>query len=280
MRAARVEHRGRRHAAVVTDDGVRLVPEPDLEPIDVISRQGWEALAERATDTVAAGDVRFLAPVGRPSKILGAGLNYRDHADEQGAELPEKPIIFAMLPSSVIGPGDPIPLHPEVARLDYEAELAVVIGRRAYRVSRSQALDVVAGYTALNDVSARDLQRSDRQWARAKGMDGYTPMGPVLVSPEEIDATAVDIRCFVNGELRQDSNTRNLALDIPGLIEYCSGGVTLEPGDVIATGTPGGVGFAMDPPRYLTEGDVIIVEIEGIGRLTNPVGGDQSSSAK
>lgn len=215
----------------------------------------------------------MLAPVARPSKIFGVGLNYRDHAAEQDKELPSRPIVFAILPSSVIGPGDPIPIHPEVEELDYEAELGVVIGKRCSRVPRSEAWDVIGGYTALNDVSARDLQRDDAQWIRGKGLDGFTPLGPVLVSPDEIDAEAVDLRCFVNGEQRQSSNTRNLAFDIPALIEYCSGGMTLESGDVIATGTPGGVGFAMTPPRFLQSGDVVTVEVDGIGELTNPVGG-------
>lgn len=272
MKAARVEIRGKHHAALVRDDGLALVPDPGTEPIDVIASEGWHGLAAAATQPVDRSEVRFLAPVARPSKMFGIGINYRDHAAEQGKELPSRPIVFAILPSSVIGPGDPIPLHPEVTELDYEAELGVVIGQRCFRVPASRAWDVVGGYTALNDISGRDLQRDDRQWVRAKGLDGFTPLGPVLVSPDEIDGGNVDVRSFVNGEPRQSSNTRNLALDIPALVEYCSGGMTLEPGDVIATGTPGGVGFAMEPPRFLAAGDVVTVEVEGIGELTNPVG--------
>lgn len=273
MKAARVEYRGGLHAAVVQDDELTLVPDPGTELIDLIAAEGWEGLTAAATQVARRSEVRLLAPVARPSKMFGVGINYRDHAAEQGKDLPSRPIVFAILPSSVIGPGDLIPVHPEITELDYEAELGVVIGKRCFRVPSSQAWDVIGGYTALNDVSARDLQRDDGQWIRAKGLDGFTPLGPVLVSPDEIDAGAVDVRCFVNGESRQSSNTRNLALDIPALIEYCSGGMTLEPGDVIATGTPGGVGFAMTPPRFLQAGDVVTVEVEGIGELTNPVGG-------
>jgi 2-keto-4-pentenoate hydratase/2-oxohepta-3-ene-1,7-dioic acid hydratase in catechol pathway len=279
LKAARVEYRGRVQTAVVHGEELALVPDPGIEPIDLIAGEGWEALAAAASEYAPRSEVRFLAPVARPSKIFGIGINYRDHAAEQGKELPSRPIVFSILPSSVIGPGEPIQSHPEVTELDYEAELGVVIGKRCFRVPRSEAWGVIGGYTAVNDVSARDLQRDDGQWIRAKGLDGFTPMGPVLASPDEIQAEAVDIRCFVNGEPRQSSNTRNLALDIPALIEYCSGGMTLEPGDVIATGTPGGVGFAMTPPRFLQPGDVVTIEVEGIGELTNPVGG-QSSSAK
>ena len=272
MRAVRVEYEGLRYCGVEADGAFRLDPSPDLEPISVIAAEGWDALDRRATLRIDRSAARILAPVSRPGKILCVGLNYADHLEEQGLEAPDHPILFAKMPTSIVGPGDPIPLHDMTSQLDYEVELAVVVGSRVRGVTREDAFDAVAGYTVLNDVSARDLQFGDGQWMRGKSLDGYAPMGPALVSPDEVgDPGNLNVQTWVNGELRQASNTGNLIFDVPHLIEFCSEGMTLEPGDVISTGTPGGVGVFMDPPQFLREGDQVVVSIEKVGELRNPV---------
>jgi 2-keto-4-pentenoate hydratase/2-oxohepta-3-ene-1,7-dioic acid hydratase in catechol pathway len=221
----------------------------------------------RALDGVAAR-----APVGKPGKVVCIGLNYRDHAEEAGLELPEVPILFPKFANSVIGPGDPIVIPPETTRADYEAELGVVIGRTAYRVSESEALSFVGGYTCMNDVSARELQNRTSQWMLGKAIDTFLPCGPVLVTPDEIaDPQALAIRCEVNGRELQSSTTAQMVFGVAELIAFVSRTMTLEPGDLIATGTPPGVGFARKPPVYLNDGDEVTVEIERIGRLRNPV---------
>lgn len=214
--------------------------------------------------------LRLLAPV-RPAKIIAVGRNYREHAAEESAALPTVPLMFAKFPSSVVADGDTITWSAALTTgVDYEAELAVVIGRRARDVTVAAALDYVLGYTCLNDVSARDLQVSDGQWTRAKSLDTFCPMGPWIVTADEIpDAHALRVRCRVNGEGRQDATTGELVHGIAELIAYCSGSFTLEPGDVIATGTPGGVGAFRDPPVFLADGDTVEVEIDRIGTLTN-----------
>jgi 2-keto-4-pentenoate hydratase/2-oxohepta-3-ene-1,7-dioic acid hydratase in catechol pathway len=216
-------------------------------------------------------DVELLAPVPRPGKIVAIGRNYREHIDEEGAAPPAAPLVFSKWPSSVIGHGAEIRWDPALtAQVDYEAELAVVIGRTARRVSETEALDHVLGYTCLNDVSARDLQFGDVQWARGKSLDTFCPMGPALVTADEIgDPQALDISCTVDGETRQRSNTSQMYFGVAAIIAYCSQSFSLEPGDVIATGTPGGVGIFRDPPVLLGDGDVVAVEIERIGRLVN-----------
>jgi 2-keto-4-pentenoate hydratase/2-oxohepta-3-ene-1,7-dioic acid hydratase in catechol pathway len=216
-------------------------------------------------------DVELLGPVPRPGKIVAIGRNYREHVDEEGSDAPPAPLVFSKWPSSVVGDGAEIRWDPTLtAQVDYEAELAVVIGRTARRVSEADALDRVLGYTCLNDVSARDLQFGDGQWVRGKSLDTFCPMGPVLVTADEIpDPQALDISCRVGTELRQDANTRQMCFGVAAIISYCSQSFSLEPGDVIATGTPGGVGIFRDPPVLLGDGDVVVVEIEGIGRLVN-----------
>jgi len=206
-------------------------------------------------------EVELLAPV-RPTKIVALGKNYRAHAAEMGSDVPLEPLIFLKPPSAVIGPKEPI-LLPEISeRVDYEGELAVVIGRRARHVSREEALNYVLGYTCANDVTARDLQRRDEQWTRAKGFDTFCPLGPWIVT--DVDPGQLTVETRVNGEVRQRGNTRDLVFDVPDLIAHISQIMTLEPGDVIMTGTPAGVG-------PLHPGDVVEVEIEGIGVLRNPV---------
>jgi 2-keto-4-pentenoate hydratase/2-oxohepta-3-ene-1,7-dioic acid hydratase in catechol pathway len=216
--------------------------------------------------------LHLLAPVTRPPKIVAVGRNYREHAAEEEAALPEAPLLFAKLPSAVVGDGAPVVWSADVTgQVDYEAELAVVIGRRARHVPVAEALDHVLGYTCVNDVSARDLQVRDGQWTRAKGLDTFCPMGPWVVTADEIpDPGALRVRCRVNGEVRQDASTAALVHGVAALIAYCSSSFTLEPGDILATGTPGGVGAFHDPPVFLADGDVMEVEIEGIGVLRNP----------
>ena len=213
----------------------------------------------------------LLASQPRPGKVVAIGRNYREHADEEGVEPPTAPLVFAKWPSSVVGPGADIRWDPELTlQVDYEAELAVVIGRTARNVPESEALGHVLGYTCLNDVSARDVQFGDGQWVRGKSLDTFCPMGPWLVTADEIpDPQDLAISCRVNGELLQDSNTSRMYFSVAEIISYVSRSFTLEPGDVIATGTPGGVGVFRDPPRFLGEGDVVTVEIERIGSLVN-----------
>jgi 2-keto-4-pentenoate hydratase/2-oxohepta-3-ene-1,7-dioic acid hydratase in catechol pathway len=208
----------------------------------------------------------------RPRNIICLGRNYAAHAAEGGAKPPDHPILFAKLPGCVIGPHEPILLPLDSAEIDYEAELAVVLGRTCRRVLVEDALDYVAGYTCLNDVSARDFQRNDGQWLRAKSQDTFAPLGPYLVLRDEIpDPQDLAIRCWVNGELRQDSSTSKMLFPARELIAFISRGITLEPGDVISTGTPHGIGAAMKPPRFLNDGDEVVVEVERVGRLVNTV---------
>jgi 2-keto-4-pentenoate hydratase/2-oxohepta-3-ene-1,7-dioic acid hydratase in catechol pathway len=211
-------------------------------------------------------------PIDRPQKIVCVGLNYRDHADEQGTELPKAPLLFAKWPNTLIGPGDPIVLPSITSRVDYEAELGVVIGERVQRVSEENALEAVRGYLCLNDVSARDLQFGDGQWVRGKSLDTFCPVGPELVPAADVpDPQALAIRAIVNGEVLQDSNTSNMVFSVAQIVSYVSQAITLEPGDLIATGTPAGVGVFRDPRIFLQAGDEVTIEIEGLGALTNPV---------
>ena len=214
--------------------------------------------------------LRRLAPV-LPGKIVAVGRNYREHAAEEAATMPEAPLLFAKLTSAIVGDGDTISWSSALtSQVDYEAELAVVIGRRSRDIPVGRALDHVLGYTCLNDVSARDLQVRDGQWMRAKSLDTFCPMGPWIVTADEIpDPAALRVRCQVNGEVRQDASTRDLVHGVAELIAYCSRSFTLDPGDVIATGTPGGVGAFRDPPVFLADGDLVEVQIDAIGTLRN-----------
>jgi len=211
-------------------------------------------------------------PIERPGKIVCVGLNYRGHADEQGAKIPERPRLFAKWSTSLIGPGEPIVLPPITQCVDHEAELGVVIGTRVKNVAAEHALEAVRGYLCANDVSARDLQRADRQFTRAKSLDTFCPIGPELVPAAAVaDPQALRLRCLVNGEARQDSSTADMIFSVAELIAFVSEAITLEPGDLLLTGTPPGVGEFRDPPLYLADGDEVTVEIEGVGVLTNPV---------
>jgi 2-keto-4-pentenoate hydratase/2-oxohepta-3-ene-1,7-dioic acid hydratase in catechol pathway len=235
----------------------------------------WLAFGTQGIGTGAPrplAEVRLLAPVPRPGKIICVGLNYRDHAKETGKAIPTEPILFSKFANSVVGPGADVVVPPEAEELDYEAELAVVIGRRASRVAVADALGHVAGYACANDVSARSLQFLSGQWLLGKAIDTFLPLGPFLVTADEVpDPQALGIRSLVNDELRQDSNTGEMIFGVAELIAYASRTITLEPGDLLVTGTPSGVGMATDPPRYLRNGDRVRVEIDGLGRLDNTV---------
>ncbi|MGE5202050.1 MAG: fumarylacetoacetate hydrolase family protein [Acidobacteriota bacterium] len=241
---------------------------------------GGEAAMAAARRAVSRGSrrplaaVRLLAPLPRPGKILGVGRNYGAHAAEGGLAAQEKPRIFVKLATSVIGTGDPIRKPGSVIKLDYETELAVVIGKRGRDIAERDALAHVAGYTILNDVSARELQFdvSPPQTSFAKSMDGFCPMGPCLATPDEFaDVASIELRGWVNGELVQEGSTSDLIFPVPVLVAYLSSYLALEPGDVIATGTPAGVGAFRKPPRYLAPGDVVRMEIAEIGVLENRV---------
>jgi 2-keto-4-pentenoate hydratase/2-oxohepta-3-ene-1,7-dioic acid hydratase in catechol pathway len=213
-----------------------------------------------------------MLPIERPGKIVCVGLNYRDHAAEQGVELPAAPLLFAKWPNTLIGPGEPITVPPLVTKCDYEAELGVVIGSTVARVSKENALEAVRGYLCANDVTARDLQFGDGQWTRGKSVDTFCPVGPHLIPAAEIaDPHALRIRAIVSGEVLQDSTTANLIFGVDEIISHVSRTATLEPGDLILTGTPAGVGAFRQPQRFLRPGDEVTIEIEGIGSITNPV---------
>ena len=236
------------------------------------SPQAWESIAAAAGEQVAVAASRLLHPC-VPRKLIGIGLNYRDHAEESELDIPSVPVLFAKWPSALIGHGDTVVVPREETRPDYEGEVAVVIGRRTYRADADAARAAVGGISALNDVSGRraQLETPLRQFTLGKSFDTFAPMGPSVTSADGVDLTAIDIRTTVSGEVLQSSNTRNLIFSIVELIVYASSGMTLEPGDVIATGTPGGVGDSRTPPRYLRAGDVVDVWVDGVGTLRNPV---------
>ncbi|TAK55578.1 MAG: FAA hydrolase family protein [Dehalococcoidia bacterium] len=237
-------------------------------------------LKARATDNgLPLESVRLRAPITRPARnVVCVGLNYADHVAESqsvvGSNLPEYPVFFSKPPSTVIGPGDEIPWHGHVSTaIDWEAELAVIIGHECRDVDEASALNVVFGYTVANDVTARDLQRRHGQWYKGKGLDGFCPMGPLVVTSDEIgDPHQLDIALRVNGVEKQRSNTRHLIFRIPRLIAEWSAGMTLFPGDILLTGTPSGVGVGRTPPEFLKPGDVVEAEVGGIGVLRNTVG--------
>jgi 2-keto-4-pentenoate hydratase/2-oxohepta-3-ene-1,7-dioic acid hydratase in catechol pathway len=234
--------------------------------------QGW-AEGQLASDSILPmKGLHLLAPVPNPSKVVAVGANYWDHCRECNLDPPEKPILFTKFTTAVIGPGQTIEWDPALTtQVDYEAELAIVIGRRARAVPRAKAFDVIVGYTCANDVSARDLQLGDGQWVRGKSLDTFCPLGPALVTRDEVpDPGKLVIACRVNGETLQDSTTAEMIFDIPTLIEFITRAFTLLPGDVILTGTPHGTGAFREPPIFLGDGDTVEIEIEGLGVLRNP----------
>ncbi|MFL5927370.1 MAG: fumarylacetoacetate hydrolase family protein [Gaiellaceae bacterium] len=209
--------------------------------------------------------------IARPQKIVCIGLNYRDHAEEQGTELPTRPLLFAKWPNTLIADGEPIVIPPISTNVDYEAELGVVIGRRTRRVSADDALDHVRGYVVANDVSGRDLQFADGQWVRGKSLDTFLPVSELVPASEVPDPQALPIRAVLNGEVVQDSTTSNMIFGVAEIVSFVSQAITLEPDDLIITGTPAGVGAFRDPPVWLRPGDEITIEIDGVGSITNPV---------
>ncbi|MBD8006906.1 fumarylacetoacetate hydrolase family protein [Bacillus norwichensis] len=217
-------------------------------------------------------DVQIGAPVTEPGKMICVGHNYREHILEMGRELPSHPVLFAKFANTIVGPEDDIPFYPISEQLDYEAEFAFVVGKRAKNVSLENALDYVAGYTIVNDVTYRDIQRRTIEWLQGKAVDGTAPMGPWLVTSDELtDPAGLEISLSVNGEERQRSNTSNLVFTVQRLVEFLSDLMTLEPGDVILTGTPGGVGVAREPQAFLKDGDVVRIEVDKVGVLENKV---------
>ncbi|MDH3536948.1 MAG: fumarylacetoacetate hydrolase family protein [Gammaproteobacteria bacterium] len=287
MKIATFKHAGERKVGLVDDSAATVAP---FELTAEQAQQGIQYLIElqlagkSLPPTGAAlglDEVMLEAPLPRPRRnLFCVGKNYYDHAHEfsssgfdssaaQGA-VPEHPIVFSKVPESVTGPGAFIEFDPDVSSaIDYEVELAVIIGKPGRGITRENAMDHVWGYTIVNDVTARDLQGRYSQWLIGKSQDTFCPMGPVAVTRDEIDLADTGVRTWINGEKRQDSNTGLLIFDVPTIIETIAAGVTLLPGDVIATGTPAGVGIGFKPPRYMVDGDVVRCEIDGIGRLEN-----------
>jgi 2-keto-4-pentenoate hydratase/2-oxohepta-3-ene-1,7-dioic acid hydratase in catechol pathway len=274
MRLGTMLHHGTRCPFVVIDDAPWLLSPlrgNDVTAVLDESPQRLRALAA-AAEPVTDEHARMLPPL-RPGKIVAIGLNYQDHIREAGMTTPTTPLLFTKFTSALAADGETVVINSAVTqRVDWEVELAAVIGTRAQDVSPAQALDHVFGYTVANDLSARDVQFADGQWVRAKSMDGFCPLGPHVVTADEIpDPQALALRTRVNGEVMQDSSTSEMLFGVSELIAFCSRSFTLDPGDVILTGTPWGCGEFMDPPRSLTDGDVVQVSVEGIGTLTNPI---------
>lgn len=255
---------------LLTDHGVVDLSSLAADMPDVIEVANRIATVEAEPVDVAAVELR--APIQRPGKIICVGLNYHDHCREQSIEPPAYPMLFSKFANAVSDPGQRVTRPRATEKLDLECELAIVIGRRASRIGPDEALEAVFGYTVLNDVTMRDLQKEDRQWLRAKGSDGFAPMGPAIVTRDELgDAGALRLRSRVNGETWQDSTTAEMVFDVATIVAFASRTITLEPGDLIATGTPAGVGHYQNPPRYLGDGDLMECEIEDIGAISNPV---------
>jgi 2-keto-4-pentenoate hydratase/2-oxohepta-3-ene-1,7-dioic acid hydratase in catechol pathway len=236
------------------------------------SDEAWQLVASAVGEQHPLAAVRLLHPV-EPQKILGIGLNYESHVEETSLKRPEVPFCFAIWPSSLVGHDVPIVVPREETRPDWEGEVAIVLGRRVYRADRAAARAAIGGISALNDVSGRraQLETPMKQFTLGKSLDTFTPMGPCVTHPDDLDLSRIGVRLTIDGELMQESNTSHLIFGFEDLIEYFSKGVTLEPGDVIATGTPGGVGDERKPPRYLKEGEVVEVTVDGVGTLRNPV---------
>ncbi|MFU1783304.1 fumarylacetoacetate hydrolase family protein [Haloarcula japonica] len=276
-----------RWPGVVIDDGiVDLTVAGSKAGIDlpaatheILKIWNWERkiqlAVEYAEETGAAlhakGNVETVAPITDPEKIVAIGLNYRDHAEEGDQEIPERPLVFSKFPSTIVGPDEAVKWDPDYTEaVDYEGELVVIIGEEARSVNEEEALEYIAGYTIGNDVSARDLQLSDEQWVRGKSLDTFAPLGPYIHTPEEIDDIgSLDIWTEVNGKRLQKSNTEHLIFSIAELVAFCSRAFTLEPGDVIFTGTPDGVGYFREPQVLLEDGDTMTVGVDGLGELTN-----------
>ncbi|MEI7439246.1 MAG: fumarylacetoacetate hydrolase family protein [Thermoleophilia bacterium] len=257
---------GRLDGDQITDAGAAPAIGFDSTP------EAWAVIAAAAGSTHSVDSVQLLHPV-HPSKVIAIGLNYRDHAEESELDIPDVPVVFSKFSTSLIGSGQTIVVPREETRPDYEGELAVVIGKRTFRATLDNALDAVGGYTAINDVSGRraQLETPLRQFVYGKSFDTFGPLGPAVASMEGVDLGNIDVSTMIAGEVLQSSNSRNLIFSVAQIIEYLTRGITLEPGDVIATGTPGGVGDGRNPKRYLLDGETVEVTVSGLGTLSNPV---------
>ena len=289
MRLCTFSHAGATGLGLVLDDGVvdlaTAAPELPREMTDLLA--AGDTALRRARDAAARAprlplsSVRLGPPIPRPPKFLAIGLNYADHVAEAGLEAPKLPTVFNKQSTCVAGPHDPIHMPRVSKALDYEGELGFVIGRRCRHVPRDRAHEVIAGYLVVNDVSVRDWQLRVPTWTMGKSFDTHGPIGPWLTTPDEVgDPHGLRVRTWVNGELRQDSNTKHLIFDCFAIVEHLSTAFTLEPGDVVATGTPGGVGIAMKPPRLLQVGDVVRVDVTGLGTLENAVVDEPASTVR
>jgi 2-keto-4-pentenoate hydratase/2-oxohepta-3-ene-1,7-dioic acid hydratase in catechol pathway len=282
MRFATFEYKGKTIVGTVDKAGEAVTPISVGDINELFRGTRYEPKG----NPIALSDVKLLAPVPQPMRnIMCVGKNYHEHAKEFTASgfdssassaadaIPTAPIIFTKVPQSVIGQAETIIYPTGVSdQLDYEAELAVIIGKSGRSIPKVAAMNHVWGYTIINDVTARDIQAKHKQWFLGKSMDTFAPMGPWCVTADEVNLATAGIRCWVNGELRQDAKVADLIFDVPTLIQTISAGITLLPGDIIATGTPAGVGIGFKPPKFLKKGDVISMEVDGIGQLTNPVG--------
>jgi 2-keto-4-pentenoate hydratase/2-oxohepta-3-ene-1,7-dioic acid hydratase in catechol pathway len=289
MKIAAFLHQGQPGVGIVSADLASVqpfdmsLPERTLGALPVIERLADGRGLPALLPAIAMADLQLTAPLPKPRRnIFCVGKNYFEHAREfagsgfdssakSGGDIPAFPIYFSKVPESVVGPDAAVEMPAASSAIDYEAELTVVIGKGGKGISKADALKHVWGYTIINDVTARDWQGRHSQWLLGKSFDTFCPMGPWLVSADELDGTNTRVRCYVNDELRQDASTTDLIFDIPTLIETLSAGITIYPGDLIATGTPVGVGIGFKPPKYLKSGDMLRVEIDGIGALSNPV---------
>ena len=284
MKFATFAHDGREQVGIVDARAGRVHPlAAARDMLDLIAR--YDALKRGLApqgDGIPLAEVKLKAPIPRPARnIVCVGKNYREHAKEfsqsgfeagavKGAEIDDYPAVFTKMPSSVTAPGSTVPLHRHITQsVDYEAELTLVIGKGGRDIAKGDAYAHVFGYTIVNDVTARDRQRNHKQWFLGKALDGFCPMGPWIATADEVNPENLDVKCWVNGELRQDANTRDLIFDIPTLVATISAGLTLQPGDLIATGTPAGVGIGFNPPKFLKSGDTVRIAISGIGELEN-----------
>lgn len=285
MKLVTYNYAGRNQIGAVTEDGVINLSSlaPDMLTLIELGPEGInqaQIVVDNADKIIPMDSVRLMAPIPVPRRnVMCLGLNYAEHAAEhysasgQKTELPEFPLIFTKATTCINGPYDDIPFDPDVSgEYDWEVELAVIIGQEGKNIDREQAMDFVFGYTVLNDVSARDLQRRHKQFFKGKSLDGACPMGPWILTADEVnDPQQLRVSCWVNDVLKQDSTTSLMIFDVSVTIEHLSRGMTLLPGDIIATGTPSGVGFARQPPEFLTDGDVVVCEVEGIGKIRNRV---------
>jgi 2-keto-4-pentenoate hydratase/2-oxohepta-3-ene-1,7-dioic acid hydratase in catechol pathway len=264
---------GEPRVGAIEDGRIAPLGGPGSSMLEYIRRGRSAERQPGGGESVALEEARLHAPIARPEKLIAIGLNYEDHAIETGAEIPEKPVVFGKYPNTIVGPGEPIRIPPIAEQIDYEAELAVIIGRTTRNVPESEAMEYVFGYMNSNDVSSRDLQFSEGgQWTRSKSIDTFCPVGPYIATRDEVpDPHNLSIRCILNGEVVQDGTTARMIFSVAELVSFLSSGMTLVPGDIIITGTPPGVGMARDPQLWMKPGDEVTIEIEGLGSLTNPV---------